>query len=81
VEISSLSTFAFSFITRVVVDAMLTGLLMVEFSILVLIPKLLSFFLRTRLNGLVFESEVWLFRYPFIVCIGNGLYFSLSDSS
>jgi hypothetical protein len=44
--------------TKVVVEAILTGRLIVEFSILVLTPKLLSFFFSTRLRGLVFDKDI-----------------------
>jgi hypothetical protein len=53
VHISSRRAFAFSLITRVVVEAMLTGLLMEE-----LVSIFISYFFKTILSGLVLEREV-----------------------
>ena len=52
-HISSRRAFAFSLITRVVVEAMLTGLLMEE-----LVSIFISYFFKTILSGLVLEIEV-----------------------
>ena len=56
--ISSLRALAFSFMTRVVVEAMLAGLLKVCLASCPDVSWFCSCFLKTMLSGLVFENEV-----------------------
>jgi hypothetical protein len=53
VHISSRRAFAFSLMTSVVVEVILTGLFMEE-----LVSIFISYFFNTILSGLVFEREV-----------------------